>query len=51
MNGIPVATIDEDDVGNSILTIPDEILEELGLSYGDEVTLVVEDGALIVAKL
>lgn len=51
MNDAHVAIIAEDDVGNQILTIPDEILDELGLSYGDEVTLTVEDGAIIVTKL
>lgn len=51
MNDAHVATIDEDDVGNSILTIPDDVLEELGLSYGDEVTLSVEDGSIVITKL
>lgn len=46
-----VEILSEDDVGNVTLTIPEDILDELGLSYGDEVTLVVEGGALIVTKL
>lgn len=51
MNDSHVVTVDEDDIGNSILAIPDEILDELGLSYGDEVTLSVEDGSIVITKL
>ncbi len=36
---------------DSSITIPNEILEELGIEVGDNVKLYVEDGCIILERL
>lgn len=45
-----IEKIEEDNEGNLIIKIPDELLEELGWKEGDELEVIVEDGYLILRK-
>ena len=39
-----------DDPDNVLMKIPDEICEQLGLKEGDDVTIKMENGGLIIQK-
>ncbi len=46
-----ILTIDEDDVtGELLLNLPDDLLDEMGWYYGDELEYSIEDDQLTLKK-
>jgi antitoxin component of MazEF toxin-antitoxin module len=43
-----IAKIEEDDEGNAVLTLPDEIIKKFDLKPGDEVNFELHDSGVII---
>jgi bifunctional DNA-binding transcriptional regulator/antitoxin component of YhaV-PrlF toxin-antitoxin module len=45
-----IVTLEEDQFGDLVLPIPDQVLEELGWTIGDNIDYTIDEDSLILKK-